>query len=216
MTAIASKLRALGDAGLDGRELLTAAFGCYRLDLPEGTWVDPFAAASGARDALAEGDLEQARAAAGSAVSLVRRPFLPGEERHVGRGEAKRARRSPRARAGRADRRVPPVGRRARGGEVGRSARSAANRPASPVKCKGADPPVCRSAPCYRCSTGLAGTARGRRRRGCRPGDRDVAHVAQTPSRRSGHRSDCLDPRCTRRHRPRRQAQHHESTSDHR
>ena len=81
LTVIASKLRgALADAGLDGRELLTAAFGCYRLDLPEGTWVDLFAAASGARDALAEGDLEQARAAAGSAVSLVRRPFLPGEE----------------------------------------------------------------------------------------------------------------------------------------
>src|SRR5512132_90292 len=37
LTVIASKLRgALADAGLDGRELLTAAFGCYRLDLPEG------------------------------------------------------------------------------------------------------------------------------------------------------------------------------------
>ena len=84
LTVIASKLRgALADAGLDGRELLTAAFGCYRLDLPEGTWVDLFAAASGARDAedaLAEGDLERARAATGSAVSLVRRPFLPREE----------------------------------------------------------------------------------------------------------------------------------------
>ena len=46
LTVIASKLRgALADAGLDGRELLTAAFGCYRLDLPEGTWVDLFAAA---------------------------------------------------------------------------------------------------------------------------------------------------------------------------
>ncbi len=84
LTVIASKLRAaLGDAGLDGRGLLTAAFGCYRLDLPEGTWVDLFAAASGARDAedaLAAGDLERARAAAGSAESLLRRPFLPGEE----------------------------------------------------------------------------------------------------------------------------------------
>ena len=41
LTVIASKLRgALADAGLDGRELLSAAFGCYRLDLPEGTWVD--------------------------------------------------------------------------------------------------------------------------------------------------------------------------------
>src|SRR5580765_5834109 len=84
LTVIASKLRAaLGDAGLDGRGMLTAAFGCYRLDLPEGTWVDLFAAASGARDAedaLAAGDLERAREAAGSAESLLRRPFLPGEE----------------------------------------------------------------------------------------------------------------------------------------
>jgi hypothetical protein len=49
LTVIASKFRgALADAGLDGRKLLTAAFGCYRLDLPEGTWVDLFAAASDA------------------------------------------------------------------------------------------------------------------------------------------------------------------------
>ena len=84
LTVIASKLRgALADAGLDGRELLTAAFGCYRLDLPEGTWVDLFAAASGAQDAeeaLAAGELDQARAAAESAESLARRPFLPGED----------------------------------------------------------------------------------------------------------------------------------------
>jgi DNA-binding SARP family transcriptional activator len=61
LTVIASKLRgALADAGLDGREALTAAFGCYRLDLPEGTWVDLFAAASGAQDAedaIAAGEL---------------------------------------------------------------------------------------------------------------------------------------------------------------
>ena len=84
LTVIASKLRgALADAGLDGRELLTAAFGCYRLDLPEGTWVDLFAAASSAQDAeeaLAAGELDQARAAAESAESLARRPFLPGED----------------------------------------------------------------------------------------------------------------------------------------
>jgi YVTN family beta-propeller protein len=84
LTVIASKLRgALADAGLDGRELLTAAFGCYRLDLPEGTWVDLFAAASGAQDAeaaLAAGELDEARAAAESAESLARRPLLPGED----------------------------------------------------------------------------------------------------------------------------------------
>jgi YVTN family beta-propeller protein len=84
LTVIASKLRgALADAGLDGRELLKAAFGCYRLDLPEGTWVDLFAAASSAQDAeeaLAAGEVDQARAAAESAESLARRPFLPGED----------------------------------------------------------------------------------------------------------------------------------------
>ena len=84
LTVIASKLRgALTDTGLDGRELLTAAFGCYRLDLPEGTWVDLFAAESSAQDAeeaLAAGELDQARAAAESAESLARPPFLPGED----------------------------------------------------------------------------------------------------------------------------------------
>ena len=84
LTVIASKLRgALADAGLDGRELLTAAFGCYRLDLPGGTWVDLFAAADDAREAegaLAAGELDRARAADESAESLARRPFLPGED----------------------------------------------------------------------------------------------------------------------------------------
>ncbi len=84
LTVIASKLRgALADVGLDRREILTAAFGCYRLDLPEGTWVDLFASASSAQDAeeaLAAGDLDGARAAAESAESLARRPFLPGED----------------------------------------------------------------------------------------------------------------------------------------
>src|SRR6476619_4065407 len=84
LTVLASKLRgALADGGLDGRELLTAAFGCYRLDLPEGTWVDLFAAESSAQDAeeaLAAGELDQARAAAESAESLARPPFLPGED----------------------------------------------------------------------------------------------------------------------------------------
>src|SRR5580765_7589424 len=80
LTVIASKLRGLvADDGIT----LTAAFGCYRLDLPEGTWVDLFAAASGAQDAedaLAAGELDEARAAAQSAESLARRPFLPGED----------------------------------------------------------------------------------------------------------------------------------------
>ena len=80
LTVIASRLRGL--VAEDGITL-TNAFGCYRLDLPEGTWVDVFAAASGARDAeeaLAAGELAQARAAAESAESLARPLFLPGED----------------------------------------------------------------------------------------------------------------------------------------
>src|SRR6266496_2536454 len=80
LTVVASKLRGL--VAEDGITL-TNAFGCYRLDLPEGTWVDLFAAASSAQDAeeaLAAGELDQARAAAESAESLARRPFLPGED----------------------------------------------------------------------------------------------------------------------------------------
>jgi YVTN family beta-propeller protein len=80
LTVIASKLRGL--VAEDGITL-TNAFGCYRLDLPEGTWVDLFAAASDAQDAeeaLAAGELDQARASAESAESLARRPFLAGED----------------------------------------------------------------------------------------------------------------------------------------
>jgi YVTN family beta-propeller protein len=80
LTVIASKLRGL--VAEDGITL-TNAFGCYRLDLPEGTWVDLFAAASAAQDAeeaLAAGELDQARAAAESSESLARRPFLAGED----------------------------------------------------------------------------------------------------------------------------------------
>jgi len=80
LTVIASKLRSL--VAEDGITL-TNAFGCYRLDLPEGTWVDVFAAVRDAQDAeaaLAAGELDLARAAAESAESLGRRPFLAGED----------------------------------------------------------------------------------------------------------------------------------------
>src|SRR6478735_9114108 len=64
LTVIASKLRALlTDSGVDGASALTGAFGCYRLELPEGTWVDLFEAAAAADEAaaaLAAGDLEKA------------------------------------------------------------------------------------------------------------------------------------------------------------
>jgi YVTN family beta-propeller protein len=84
LTVLASKLRnLLADRGIDGADALTGAFGCYRLELPEGTWVDVIVAANAAREAeeaLAAGDLDEAKAAAALAASLVRQPFLPGEE----------------------------------------------------------------------------------------------------------------------------------------
>ncbi len=84
LTVIVSRLRGLlTECGLDGAKLLTSAFGCYRLDLPEGSWVDVVGASSSADEAehaLSEGELERAASEAGEAASLARRRFLPGEE----------------------------------------------------------------------------------------------------------------------------------------
>ena len=85
LTGVVSRLRGLltDDLGLDGASILTGAFGCYRLELPEGSWVDVLVAADAARDAeeaLAAGGLDTAKAAAALAESLTRQPFLPGEE----------------------------------------------------------------------------------------------------------------------------------------
>ncbi len=83
LTVLVSKLRALlTEAGLDGQRALTAAFGCYRLELPEGAWVDVVAAAAAADEAdraFAAGDLAAAKTAALEAESLTRRTFLPGD-----------------------------------------------------------------------------------------------------------------------------------------
>ncbi|HET6187304.1 MAG TPA: ABC transporter substrate-binding protein [Trebonia sp.] len=80
---LVSKLRSLlTEAGLDGPRALTAAFGCYRLELPEGTWIDAVAAADAAGEAeraLAAGDPAAAKTAALLAESLTRRAFLPGD-----------------------------------------------------------------------------------------------------------------------------------------
>ena len=84
LTVIASKLRGvLTDSGLDGATALTGAFGCYRLELPEGTWVDVLAAESAAADAegaLAAGELRTARAEGALAASLTQQPLLPGDD----------------------------------------------------------------------------------------------------------------------------------------
>jgi YVTN family beta-propeller protein len=84
LTGIVSKLRGLlADRGIDSANVLTGAFGCYRLELPEGTWVDVIVAANAAQvaeEALAASDLDKAKAAAALAASLLQQPFLPGEE----------------------------------------------------------------------------------------------------------------------------------------
>src|SRR5438128_2886566 len=84
LTVLVSKLRALlADQGIDDGHVLTGAFGCYRLDLPADSWVDVIAAANAAQEAekaLAAGKLETAKASAALAASLVRQPFLPGDE----------------------------------------------------------------------------------------------------------------------------------------
>jgi SARP family transcriptional regulator, regulator of embCAB operon len=81
---LASKLRGLlAEAGVDGGKALTSAFGSYRLNLPDGTWVDTIAAADALRDAeaaLAADNLDQAKAIAMEAASLARPSFLPGED----------------------------------------------------------------------------------------------------------------------------------------
>ena len=61
---------------------LTGAHGCYRLELPDATWVDIVAAATAAgcaEEALSAGD--RPRPGRGDqAVSLAERQFLPGDD----------------------------------------------------------------------------------------------------------------------------------------
>jgi YVTN family beta-propeller protein len=84
LSVLVSKLRGLlGECGIDGANALTGAFGCYRIDLPPGSWVDVAAAADdaeGAEAALAADNLAGARKLAIAAASLAGAPFLPGEE----------------------------------------------------------------------------------------------------------------------------------------
>ena len=83
LSVLVSKLRSLlGGVGVDGAGVLTGAFGCYRLELPEGCWVDVIAAAAAVSDAeraLKARDARAARAVAATAESLTRTPFLPGD-----------------------------------------------------------------------------------------------------------------------------------------
>jgi YVTN family beta-propeller protein len=81
---IASKLRVLlSECGVDGAKALTSAFGCYRLELPEESWVDLVAAvraADAAETARAAGRAVEAKAEARQAASIAGLSLLPGED----------------------------------------------------------------------------------------------------------------------------------------
>jgi DNA-binding SARP family transcriptional activator/streptogramin lyase len=84
LSVLASKLRAaLTETSIDGATALTSAFGCYRLELPQGSWVDVLQAESAAVEAeslLAADEPERATERASFAESIVRLPFLPGDD----------------------------------------------------------------------------------------------------------------------------------------
>ena len=111
LTVIVSKLRnLLADHGIDGANALTGAFGCYRLELPEGTWVD--VDRGGERGAGGGGSARGRRPGRGEdrgrAGRIARSAALPARRGgDVGRGEAARTRRRPWPRAERAGRCVP-------------------------------------------------------------------------------------------------------------
>jgi YVTN family beta-propeller protein len=91
---VVSKLRALlAECGLDGGQTLAAAFGCYRLALPEGTRIDLAEAAEAAdvaEDALASDRLEKAKEEARRAATVARLPLLPGEDGSWVEGQRRR------------------------------------------------------------------------------------------------------------------------------
>src|SRR5918994_427510 len=62
LRVLMTKLRALlEECGIDGSTALSSAFGCYKLTLPTGAWIDVDAAVEAverAEAALAAGDLE--------------------------------------------------------------------------------------------------------------------------------------------------------------
>ena len=84
LRVLMTKLRALlEECGIDGSTALTSAFGCYKLTLPEGSWIDVEAATEAlerAEAALTAGDLVEARSQATVSAALARRSFLAGED----------------------------------------------------------------------------------------------------------------------------------------
>jgi len=84
LRVLMTKLRALlEECGIDGATALSSAFGCYKLTLPAGAWIDVDAAAEALERAEAElavGDLREAISQATASAALARRVFLPGED----------------------------------------------------------------------------------------------------------------------------------------
>lgn len=83
LRALVSKLRGiLATVGLDDRDTIAHAFGCYQLKLPADAWVDLEGAADAvhrAETSLGDGDLSDAMGWALAANAVARRGFLPGE-----------------------------------------------------------------------------------------------------------------------------------------
>ena len=84
LRALVSKVRAkLAGIGLTGSEIISHAFGCYQLHLPEGTWVDLEAATEAlhsAEAAIRSGNREKAAGWALAARAIAGRPFLTDAE----------------------------------------------------------------------------------------------------------------------------------------
>jgi DNA-binding SARP family transcriptional activator len=84
LASLISKLRrALARTGIPREQGITTAFGCYRLALPSGSWIDLEEAARAlheAEGALRAGRPRDAYLDSVIASSILRRPFLAGED----------------------------------------------------------------------------------------------------------------------------------------
>jgi DNA-binding SARP family transcriptional activator len=84
LSAIVSRLRArLAGLGLERSRIIGNAFGCYQFSPPAGTWVDVEAALEGvdaAEGALVAGKPQAAYGPSLLATTILRRPFLPGDD----------------------------------------------------------------------------------------------------------------------------------------
>jgi DNA-binding SARP family transcriptional activator len=84
LSAIISRLRSrLATLGLVRSHIIGNAFGCYQFSAPTDTWVDIEAALAGvdaAEGAVAAGNPQAAYGPSLIATTILRRPFLPGDD----------------------------------------------------------------------------------------------------------------------------------------